>query len=271
MIWRVFTILALLLSVRLGAESANSKDDGEAPLVSTESNKVGKIEREDSEILQRHQPFYFVYGDPTSKLQISFKSPMVRRIPLYFAYTQLMFWALSEESKPFRDLTYNPELFYRIKFPDSVFQSLDLGIWSHMSNGKGGSDSRSYDKNYARINMEKEFTRWLIKLAIEVGYLHRLDPTNNNIQNYVGPLKVEVRFVQLYNALIDKSEISFTAAPGGRLADRISRGGYQVSWSFRLGRLALVPAFYLQYYNGYAETLLNYDKQVSELRAGVIF
>jgi outer membrane phospholipase A len=230
-----------------------------------------KIDREDSSILERHYPFYFVYGEPLSKLQLCFKAPVLRGQNLYFAYTQVMFWALQEDSKPFRDLTYNPELFYRWETPWTLLKSIDFGLIGHTSNGRLGGESRSYDMNYLRFNTERTGHRWLTRMSAQVAYLHGFDPTNRDIQKYVSPLSLSISFVQLFDAWFDKSEVAFSAWPGGKFADKWGQGGYEVSWSFRLGAIKIVPAFYLQYYYGYAEALLNYDQHVREFRGGLIF
>ncbi len=254
--------LSCLAAFTLSAAAETSSD---GPLLQK------RLEEEDASILQRHRPFYFAYGRPTSKLQVSFKIPLIRKVPLYFGYTQFMFWALSEKSKPFRDLTFNPELFYRWHQRRGLLSSIDFGVFGHNSNGKSGADSRSLDEQYVRFNFDREGARWLTRFGLQAAYLHGFDDTNKDIQRYLGPLSVSVSFIQLFDAWFDKSEISLQATPGGKLADAWDYGGYQLSWSFRLGKFALVPAFYIQFYHGYAETLLNYDKRVSELRGGVIF
>lgn len=235
-------------------------------------NKSKRLEEEDQSILERHEPFYFAYGRPLSKLQLSFKSPIVRGVPLYFGYTQFMFWALEEKSKPFRDFTYNPELFYRFYLSQfGLLKSIDLGIFGHNSNGKSGNDSRSLDKHYARFNMEHEGSRWITRFGTQISYIYGLDETNRDIQRYIGPLSLNLSFIQLFDSWVDKSEVSLSISPGGKFATRWDRGGYQLAWSFRFGKFDLVPAFYLQYYYGFAETLLNYDQRVSEFRGGIIF
>lgn len=238
----------------------------------TAADKSDYLEREDSAVLQRYNPFYFGYNAHLSKLQLSFKLPVVRGVPLYFGYTQVMFWALNEKSKPFRDLTYNPDLFYRFNFKDmGLLKFVDAGLWSHHSNGKKDSDSRSYNMNYLRAGFEHEYSRWILRTTAQLSYVHDFDPTNRDIQRYVGPLTLGLSFIQLFDSWIDKSEIGLMMQAGGKFADQWDEGGYQLSWSFRLGKFALVPNLYLQYYQGYAETLLNYNKTVSEFRGGVIF
>lgn len=235
-------------------------------------DKNKALAEDEGSILERHYPFYFAYGRPSSKLQVSFKAPIIRDVPLYFGYTQFMFWDLAEKSKPFRDFTYNPELFYRYSLVRTNYlKSIDFGIFGHNSNGKKDADSRSLDKHYVRFNFDREGRRWVTRFGAQLSYLYDFDDTNLDIQRYIGPLSLSVSFIQLFDSWVDKSEVSLSAAPGGKFADNWGRGGYQLAWSFRFGKFSLVPAFYMQYYYGYAETLLNYDQQVSEFRGGIIF
>lgn len=235
-------------------------------------SKLSAIEKQDQAYLLRHNPFYFAYANPTSKLQLSFKTRFVQDVPLYFGYTQLMFWELLHDSKPFGDLTFNPELFYRFNMRNWgwFLDTADVG-WAHNSNGKAGTATRSFNEVYVRVGLKKEFNRWITVLSVRGSYLHAFDDTNKNIQRYIGPLSLKLSFIQLYDAWIDKSELVIQATPGGKFADNWGKGGYQFSASFRLGRMKVIPSFYLQYYTGYAESLLNYNKAVSTFRGGIIF
>ena len=87
----------------------------------------------------------------------------------------------------------------------------------------------------------------------------------------MSPLEVELNFTQLYNRWVDKSVFSFNFHPGGKFAQEWDKGGYELGYSFRLGGLRIVPAFYLQYYNGYSETLLNFNERVQQFRGGLVF
>jgi outer membrane phospholipase A len=259
-----FFFLSICLVLAAGTPASSATADPSPTPIQNE-------QREENTLLQRHRPFYFAYGRPLSKLQLSFKTPIIKTWPLYFAYTQVMFWELATSSKPFRDFTYNPELFYRQRIEGGPLTSVDFGVWAHDSNGKAGADSRSYDSNYLRFNFEREGHRWTTRLSATLAYMHGFDDTNRDIQNHVGPVSLGLSFIQLFDAWFDKSEVALQASPGGKFAQDWGRGGYQLSWSFRLGAVRLVPAFYLQYYRGYAETLLNYDQRVNEFRGGVIF
>jgi len=104
------------------------------------------------ETFSEYKPTYFITGHPDTKVQLSFKAYIVRAMPLYFAYSQLMMWDLfTKRSSPFRDINFNPEVFYRLNLNDQPsFQWLDFGIYEHESNGKDGGDSRAWDRIYLR-------------------------------------------------------------------------------------------------------------------------
>ena len=268
--------IILLLSLLIPTFSlAQNQDENDGPTerqhLLQSTNKSEALQEDEHAYLLRYNPFYFAYGNPLSKLQVSFRTKLIRRVPLYFAYTQQMFWALQQNSKPFRDLTYNPELFYRFNFKElGWWHSVDVG-YAHNSNGKDGDDSRSFNTIYARANFEKEFRRWIFRLSVRAGYLHDFDDTNKNIQTYIGPFSYKLSWIQLYDAWVDKSELAVEAIPGGKWGQNVDNGGYQFSWAFRIGGIDLLPSFYVQYYMGYGETLLNYNQYIHAFRGGVIF
>jgi phospholipase A1/A2 len=234
------------------------------PLSTTE------FKQEEDSVLKRHNPFYFAYGQPTSKIQLSFKVPLIKDQPIYLAYTQQMFWNLKAESKPFQDSTYNPELIYRWSLKDSLISSIDIAPISHMSNGKKDLDSRSVNKRYVKFNFDKEYSNWIFRGGVQLAYLYDYEETNINIRDYIGPLGLSFSAVQLFDGWVDAGEFSVQITPGGKYAQNWNHGGYQFSYSFRLGGLEVMPAFYIQYYTGFAETLLNYNERVNQLRVGFV-
>jgi phospholipase A1 len=276
---RWFFTLIFVFSTQVLADSGSGplldqKPAREIGTEQTSEQNLEKMRKEEESLLQRHHPFYFAYGNPTTKAQLSFKVPIVEDIPLYFGYSQLIFWELTENSKPFRDMTYNPELFYRFNLEDGsyILKSIDVGLWNHNSNGKRDLDSRSYNKSYLRFNAAYEFDKWVIRASAQLAALYDFDATNRDIQDYISPVSFSVAIAQLFDGTwVDKSEFSIQASPGGKFANHWEKGGYQFAYSFRLGGLKVVPAFYLQYYTGYAESLLNYDRNEQESRGGVIF
>jgi outer membrane phospholipase A len=251
-------------------ESAGEKTDLRNPILA-EPQKFEALEQQDDFRIFRHKPTYFAYSNPLTKVQLSFRSSLIETWPLFFGYTQVIFWELGKDSKPFLDATYNPEFFYRFQFSKQRLKSIDLGLWEHNSNGKGGEESRSFDQAYLKVNYVFEFKNWLLSTTTKLSYIYNDDKTNADILNYIGPLDLQVSFIQLYSGIIDKSVLSLTAHPGGKFANNWQHGGYEVSYSFRLGGVKVVPSFYLQYFRGFGETLLTYNKNEEQFRAGLQF
>ncbi len=267
---KVFVFL-IFLSLSLKAQESTAPSP--FSLEHQELRNKKALERENNLSLLRHQPFYFAYGEPNSKVQLSFKYRIIQNRPLYFGYTQIMFWKLKEDSKPFKDSTYNPELIYTYDLKRSVFlDSIDFGIWEHNSNGKAGDASRSYERAFVRLNFAREYREFLLEFSTKFGFIYGLDETNEDIRDYIGPLEIRLSFIGIFEDwAMDKSSFDIRYFPGGDYAQDWNRGGFELSTSFRLGGWSIVPAFYVQYFRGYAESLINYDQKVSELRAGFIF
>ena len=88
-------------------------------------------------------------ADAELKFQFSFKQQLYDG--LYFAYTQKSFWRVldGEDSRPFRETNYNPELFWRLlrTTPEGLSWGGDLGF-EHESNGAREPTSRSWNRLY---------------------------------------------------------------------------------------------------------------------------
>jgi hypothetical protein len=84
--------LALVVVACIFPQIGFAQPDAYQPLAEAK-DKAAAIDKDETDILQRHNPFYFAYGHELSKIQVSFKTPLVRDWQLYFGYTQLMFWA----------------------------------------------------------------------------------------------------------------------------------------------------------------------------------
>lgn len=115
-----------------------------------------------------YEPIYFIVGGDdglNAKFQISLRyqlfdgsGSLASRLPwiddLYLSYSQTSLWDLGELSKPFKDSSYRPRLFYSnfdlARFFDG---QLRIGVetgFGHESNGKEGEDSRSFNMLYVR-------------------------------------------------------------------------------------------------------------------------
>lgn len=253
--------------------SEDAKPGGEVPIQTplASGHLYEDLKDRDDNTIFRHKPVYFAYSNPLTKVQLSFRSALIDDWPLYFGYTQVIFWKLGEDSKPFLDATYNPEFFYTWTIKGHKLKTLDLGIWEHQSNGKGGTDSRSFDQSYLRFNYAFETRSWVIAASAKLSYMYNNDQENQDIDDYIGPWEFNLKFIQVFPGIIDKSELGLTAHPGGQWGTDWAKGGYEVSYSFRLGGVRVVPAFYIQYFTGYGETLLTYNLKEDQYRFGLLF
>ena len=86
------------------------------------------------------------------------RGALASRLPwiddLYLSYSQTSLWDLGDLSKPFKDSSYRPRLFYSNYDLARFFDGqLRVGVetgFGHESNGKEGEDSRSFNMLYAR-------------------------------------------------------------------------------------------------------------------------
>ncbi|WP_144112449.1 phospholipase A [Paraburkholderia sp. BCC1886] len=221
--------------------------------------------------LSYYEPMYFAAGhngDTNARLQLSFKYRL--RIPddlrskglvdnLYFAYTQTSIWDLSAASRPFRDTTYSPQLFYYV--PDTGWKSpfftrmgFAAGI-AHESNGKADPDSRSINMPFIRPTWE--FGDLAANhLTVSPKFYYYLGTSNNpDIADYRG-------YVDLL--------IKYGSPDGWQLATTIRKGtkhwygSVDSQFTYPLAKLlgsAWGGYLWVGYFNGYGEDLLDYNNR----------
>ncbi len=179
---------------------------------------------------------------------------------LYFAYTQRSWWQAynADASSPFRETNYEPEAF--IEFENDW----TLGGWTnifnrlavnHQSNGRSGDLSRSWN----RLILTSTFVHddWAVSLAP----YWRLPETegeddNPDIEDYLGYADVTVA-----RRLFDDHEASLL----WRGNPDSGHMGAQFDYSWPLfGKVR----GHLQFYQGYGDSLIDYDRSVRRLGLG---
>jgi phospholipase A1 len=199
------------------------------------------------------------------KFQISFMIPLVEDLvfgngDLHAAYTQVSFWQAynRDESEGFRDTNYEPELFLLFDTDYDVFGLRNRGIrvgLVHQSNGRSADTvTRSWNRVYASFMLERG------NFALGVRPWYRIpepddEDENPDIDAYLGYGEVRAVYTwqhQVFSAMLRNNMRSD------------NRGAVELGWSFPIGeRLSA----YVQYFNGYGESLLDYN--VSNERIGV--
>jgi len=228
-----------------------------------------------------YEPVYFIVGGDdglNAKFQISLRyrlfdgqGALASRLPwiddLYLAFSQTSLWDLDELSKPFRDSSYRPRLFYADYDLGRLFDGrVRLGVEAgagHESNGKDGDASRSFNMFYVRP-------------TLTFG-----DPDGFNV--YVAPLihnyisEDENPDIAAYRGYVDwqfgagaKGGLNFWAVL--RKGTRSDYGSAELNLSYPLSKLSrdLTGWVLLQYFGGYGESLLDYNRKLdSQLRLGI--
>lgn len=225
--------------------------------------------------LQAHEPLYFIYGSgpQAAKFQISFKfrvadlgdrTSATTRSSLQLGYTERSLWDVDSVSSPFYDTSYTPELFWEwIRIPSRKqsglsFNALQAGF-KHESNGKDGVDSRSVNIACLRtLFFVGQVDGWHFVLSPEVwAYLDDSD----DIAEYRGYGKLRGTFGKA-NGLI----LKLTAMAGKGFDHRSVQ--LDLTYPVHVGFLDMSVFAMAQYFNGYGESLLSYDRKTESLRFG---
>jgi outer membrane phospholipase A len=229
-----------------------------------------------------HEPVYFIYGGqaPGAKFQFSFKYRLVgdqgrlgEELPalrgLYFGFTQRSLWDINANSSPFYDTSYMPELMFESQ---AVVDPGDNGGFKflgyqaglrHESNGRDGPESRSLNIAYFRPAFAfGRLDGWNLIVAPRL-FTYVSDLSNNpDIRDYRGNAELM--------AIIGRNDRGALALTG-RLGSGGHRGSLQADLTIpvKFDKLFDFATYLLiQYWDGYGESLRDYNKRTSTVRAG---
>lgn len=229
-------------------------------------------------------PFYHSLSEPTPsqsayknkdteiKFQFSFKLAVFNELfspygYFYFAYTQTA-WFQSynqADSRPFRDVDYQPELFYSYERPISFlggsFKNISLG-YNHISNGERALRSRT--QNRILLNMRWEYdiapqSVFGIKLGAWVYIGKHLDgfmADNPDLALYRGYNDIGLYYKSNRNLL----EL-YMRPPIARRYYPYFELGYTLRVSDNIG-------IYVQYINGYGDNMFEYKMRSERIGVG---
>lgn len=226
--------------------------------------------------LSLYKPNYFMPGtwsdkaqtdsDAEAQFQLSFKQ-RIGHTHVFFAYTQTSFWRIwdGNDSRPFRETNFKPEVFYRLrdeKNPLGPFD-LDFGL-EHQSNGESQPNSRSWNRVYLRPTYK---TRdWRVQLQVWGRVFASDEPSstsnpdgddNPDIIDFMGyhQLQVDWRF------------------PEGRQLSLMNRYNFEEgngALRLRYSEPTTAQGFhwYVQLFHGYGESLIDYNREISRIGIG---
>lgn len=181
--------------------------------------------------------------------------------PLRFGYSQLSWWNIADDSSPFTEHNYNPEMYWDFTQPGRPllgdFPYVNRVGLEHQSNGLSGLDSRSWDRIYAQKTYH---LLQQLRVGVKLWQVIGTDWQNDDIEDYLGSGQVSLEYEPN-----DRTLIRFKVQRG----HAVSTYTYQADIRYR--RPWLNSAFFLSYHNGYGEALINYNKKGSSIRMGLYF
>jgi phospholipase A1/A2 len=234
--------------------------------------------------VQSYEPIYLLFGgDPAiAKFQVSLKTRLFNPTwgtpkeghvgdGFYFGYSQTTFWDIVNESRPFVDSSYRPELFWLKDDLHPTWLADRAEFWwqagvKHESNGQGDPGSRSFNVMYVRPSIT---VRWSKRRFLTI------KPT---VWNYIGdssdnPDIAKYRGygdLQIIGGKDDGLQVSFL----GRIGAGFDRGYAQFDLTFPLSRVGtgyFRPFLHLQASSGYAESLAAYRDSEQRFLLGMSF
>lgn len=273
----------------------------EAALVVDQQPAIGmvgkRLEAEDDSVLQpfslmTHKPNYVLaaawnskgwadrplqdaanqstsYEDYEAQFQVSIKVPLgiglfSDRVDWYAAYTNRSFWQVYDhvDSEPFRETNHEPESWLQMKNDWTIFgfrNSINsLGI-VHQSNGQSGDLSRTWNRVFGNFIFEKG--DWALSIKPWVWVFQEYGEMDNpDIDDYLG--HGEFRAAYAHNGHVISGMLR------NQLESGFDRGAVELSWSFPVFGYPYLKG-YVQYFNGYGESLIDYNRKVNRIGIGI--
>ena len=209
-----------------------------------------------------------------STFQVSLKFTLADQLlldsdELMFGFTAKSFWQVynKDASAPFRETNYEPELFWAAPLewrPFGTDASFLVVGFSHQSNGRGGSLSRSGNRLYANFILERNRFVFSLKPWWRIPEDPKDDPLdaegddNPDIGDFMGNFE----FTTLYR----RHDHEFGLMLRNNLRSD-NKGAVRLDWTFPLWRNV---RGYAQYFNGYGESLIDYDARTERLGVGIL-
>lgn len=204
------------------------------------------------------------------QFQISIKMPLATDIlktdiDAYAGYTMQSFWQAynSDNSAPFRETNHQPEVWLQRRSALALGPLKNvmngLGIVHH-SNGQGGALSRSWNRVYASFGFELGNLAFLVKPWLRIEEDDRED-NNPDITDYLGHGELALLYKQ--------GRHTFSLLSRNNFESGFSKGAVQLGWSFPLLSYDYLRG-YLQYFEGYGESLIDYNHRVNHIGLGLL-
>ena len=200
-----------------------------------------------------------------TKFQISLAKPLFYdvfglRESLVAAYTQTSWWQITKTSAPFRETNYQPEIFLNFASPKYLEQigvkNLKFGLL-HESNGRDGTNSRSWNRAY----VQGDLVYGDLTISPRVWSVIGEKNDNKEILNYIGhgDLRLSYKLNDQIFSLMLRNNLHF---------DKTNKGAAEISYMFPIFSTGVYG--YFQYFTGYGESLIDYDRHTDKVGLGFV-
>lgn len=205
-----------------------------------------------------------------TQFQISIKTPLAvdifnSKVDIFAAYTVRSFWQLynTEHSSPFRETNHEPEIWLQRASDLEFFGFKNVANFFgivHQSNGQAGTLSRSWNRIFANFIFQKGNFVFSIKPWYRISE-DREDDDNPDITDYLGHGE--------WGMAYKHNDHVFSMMSRNNIESGFSRGTVELGWSFPLFDYPYLKG-YVNYFSGYGESLIDYDKYVNRLGLGIL-
>jgi phospholipase A1 len=200
--------------------------------------------------------------------QISFKKDIVKNIsPIGFdigiAFTQTVWWQLYAYSNPVRETNYGPEIYVNFPFHresggmDLFCHGIKLAA-AHKSNGYGDENNRSWNRVYLEAPVSIGWFMFIPRVwwsFVGIGN----DFYEKDIPRYMGVCDLTI--VSQWNSHVlrvyGRSNFNY----------KNIKAALQVDYSYPIASTGFY--LYIKYFLGYGESLIDYDRPVNKIGAGL--
>lgn len=228
--------------------------------------------------MSTHEDNYFVSGKDDVLFKMSIKYNLIYPFSsgLYFAYTETAFWNIYDKSSPFREFNHNPEIFYMVEENNNLFGDSDLsfidyitfGLYEHKSNGRDDIYSRSLDRSYIEVQCSTG-NYYNIGLRLKVFAYYDSLRGNEDLPRYVGYTESEL-FLKVNSKNTDELLLYKIYIKGAPSSD-FRKGWIDIGFVSPIISAHLQPRIFINIFHGYGESLVDYNKRITNIRCGLMF
>ena len=212
-----------------------------------------------------------------AQFQLSIKVPLYSDFigtgaDLFTAYTQNSYWQVydTQHSSPFRETNYMPELFLEwqpnTKLGDSELKKVRFAL-IHQSNGQDIGQSRSWNRTemYFLLQNQNIFYGMNIWDRWDEDKKKSNDSTegddNEGLEDYIGKQKYFIKYkTDNYNVSLMHQNNIFDYYS--------SKGNSKINLTFP--SINSNFDFFIRYFNGYGESLIDYDVKIERISFGIM-